>query len=154
MVSNILVALQRADPAHATGYAANAALCSTRLLELNAELLAGLAALTNRTLVTAHDAFPYFARRYGLRIVGVLEKTPDVAPSPRHLANLRKIIEQEQVKAIFIEPAHPAKLTRQFAADLGIRVATLDTLETGEFTLTAYEDGMRRNLRALQDALK
>jgi hypothetical protein len=35
-----------------------------------------------------------------------------------------------------------------------VAVAQLDTLETGELTPDAYENGMRANLRTLEKALK
>ena len=55
---------------------------------------------------------------------------------------------------LFTEPQRPDKLARRLADDLKLRVQSLDTLETGVLTPTAYEDGMRRNLQSLQDALK
>jgi zinc transport system substrate-binding protein len=154
MVTNILAALQQADPPRAAAYATNAAACVTRLELLDREIRLALAPLTNRTLVTYHRAFPYFARRYDLKVVGVIQETPEVAPSPRHLADLRQIVRSNDVKAIFTEPGHSDKLARQLALDWQLRLAPLDTLETGDFTPGAYEDGMRKNLRALLDALK
>jgi len=154
MVTNILVAMQKADPPHAETYAANAAACVTRLRRLDQEIRDGLASLTHRHLVTQHDAFPYFARRYGLTIAGVLEEFPEVAPTAKHLAALKQTIRATGVRALFTEPVHAAKLARQFAADLNLRVAPLDPLETGELTASSYEEGMRRNLRSLQSALR
>lgn len=154
MVTNILAALQQADLTNAAAYASNATSCIVRLQQLDVEIRQTLAPLTNRTLVTYHRAFPYFARRYDLKVVGVLQETPEVAPSPRHLADLRQIVQTNRVKAIFTEPGHSDKLARQLGLDWQVRVAPLDTLETGDFTASAYEDGMRKNLRALLDALK
>ena len=154
MVTNILAALQKADPTNAAAYATNAAACIARLQQLDAEIRQALVPLTNRTLVTYHRAFPYFARRYDLKVVGVIQETPEVAPSPRHLADLRQIVQTNRVKAIFTEPGHSDKLARQLAQDWQVQTAPLDTLETGDFTPGAYEDGMRKNLRTLLDTLK
>ena len=153
-VTNILRALQKADPAHAEIFARNAAAYATRLEKLDADLQAGLAPFTNAPFVTLHQAFPYFTRRYGLKVAGVIETTPEVEPSSRHLHKLAGIVREQKVKAIFTEVQSPSKLARQFARDLHISVAELDTLETGSFTLTAYEDGMRKNLEILRQALK
>ena len=57
------------------------------------------------------------------------------------------------MKVLFTEPQHPDKLARRLAEDLKLRVLPLDTLETGEFTPSAYEDGMRKNLQSLRQAL-
>lgn len=154
MVTNFLAAIQTIDPANATAYASNATVYLARLERLDQDLQSGLAPLTNSPIVTYHDAFPYFARRYGLRVVGVVEETPHVSPTPKHLSELRNIIEKERVKVLFTEPQHPDKLARRLAEDLKLRVLPLDTLETGELTPSAYEDGMRKNLQSLREALK
>ena len=153
MVTNFLSAIQTADPANAAAYASNATVYLARLERLDLELQSGLSPLTNSPIVTYHDAFPYLARRYGLHVVGVVEETPHVSPTPKHLSELRNVIEKEKVKVLFTEPQHPDKLARRLAEDLKLRVLPLDTLETGEFTPSAYEDGMRKNLQSLRQAL-
>ena len=154
MVTNFLTAIQAVDPTNANAYASNATVYLARLERLDQELQSGLLSLTNSPIVTYHDAFPYLARRYGLRVVGVVEETPDVSPTPKHLSELRSIIERERVKALFTEPQNPDKLARRLAEDLKLRVLPLDTLETGKFTPSAYEDGMRKNLQSLREALQ
>ncbi len=153
-VGNILLALQRADPVNAEGYARNAAAdYIARLEKLDAELRAGLAPLKGQPLITFHDAFPYFARRYELKIVGVVEKVPEVQPSPKYLSALRRVIEADKVKAIFTEPQASPKLAAQIGVDYHVAVGQLDTLETGELKPDAYELGMRANLAALEKYL-
>ena len=104
-------------------------------------------------IITYHDAFPHLARRYGLRIAAVVDETPEVSPKPRHLARLRKIIQTQGVKAVFTDAEHPQKLAEQLAVDFGVRIAPLYTLENGELSATAYEDGMRKNLTILKSTL-
>ena len=153
-VTNLLLSMQKADPANAEGYERNAREYLKRLEKLDAELAAGLALYKGRAIVTFHDAYPYFARRYGLRIVGVIEEVPDVEPSPRYLARLREVMQREGVKVIFSDKQFPAKLADQIGLDYHVRVAQLDTLETGEMKPGAYEEAMRANLHALVEALK
>lgn len=153
-VTNILLALQRADPAHAEGYRQNAAKYVARLEKLDAELEAGLAPFKGQPIITFHDAYPYFARRYGLKIVGVIEEVPDVQPSPRYLERLHEVILRKGVKVIFSDKQFSAKLAEQIGRDYHVAVAQLDTLETGELKPDAYEAGMRSNLRVLEGALK
>ncbi len=153
-VTNILEALSKADPANATGYARNAGEYVARLEKLDAELSAGLAPFKGRPMITFHDAFPYFARRYGLKVVGVVEQVPDVQPSPKYLSALNKVIRRDEVKVIFAERQSPMKLAEQIGRDYHVAVAQLDTLETGELKPDAYEDGMRNNLHVLEKYLK
>ncbi|MBL9168249.1 MAG: zinc ABC transporter substrate-binding protein [Verrucomicrobiales bacterium] len=156
-VTNILRALQQADPANASGYAANADGFSRRLDAIHRDYATGLMAASNAPVVVFHDAFVYAAKRYGLRIVGVIEQTPEVTPSPRYLGELKRVIEQQRIRVIFAEPQFPAKLARQLAQDTGVPLAVLDTMETafdGVLKPDSYERAMAQNLRVLQEHLK
>jgi zinc/manganese transport system substrate-binding protein len=149
-VSNILSALQDADPANAGGYERNARQYLARLQVLDADLRRGLQPMRGQPIVTFHDAFPYFARRYGLRILGVIEQTEDVEPSIRYLGALGRLIQREKTRVIFGERQSSPRLPERIALDYGAKVVELDTLETGLFKPEAYEEGMRKNLRALE----
>jgi zinc/manganese transport system substrate-binding protein len=153
-VTNILLALQKADPANASAYAANARDYLARLDRLDKDIHAGLAPFKGQAIITFHDAFPYFARRYDLKIVGVVERVPDVQPSLKYLSALRGVIERDRVKVVFSEKQSPDRLVQQISTDYHIPVAQLDTLETGVFKPDAYEQGMRTNLATLEKNLK
>ncbi len=154
MVTNALLGFQAVDPAHADRYARNASNFVARLEALDAELARGLEPLRGAAIVTFHDAFPYFARRYGLKIAGVLEEIPDVEPTARHLTELSTRIRTERVRAIFVEPRHPARLAERLGRDLGVKVGMLDTLESGVPAVDAYERGMRGILQSLRSTLR
>lgn len=153
-VTNLLGALQQADPANARTYAANATAYIARLQALDRDIEAGLEGIPRRDVITFHDAFPYFCRRYRLKLVGVIEEVPGSSPSPRYLAALSQVIRDQRVGVLFTEPQFDTKLARQLARDLKIGVAHLDTLETGRLAASAYEDGMKANLRVLRSSLK
>ena len=151
-VTNILQALQKADPQNADGYARNAATYVARLHKLDQQAAAMLAPYRGRTLVSYHDAFPYFARRYGLQVVGVVQEVADVDPTARHLSELRTLIRERKIGVIFMETSSDARRVKQLAADLGVKIATLDPLESGPLSATAYEEGMRRNVESMRKA--
>ena len=153
-VTNILAALQKADPTHAEAYARNAQRYLGELAALDADLQAGLAPLKDQAIITFHDAFPYFARHYGLRVVGIVEKVPDVEPSPRHVAALAALIRRAPVRVVFGERQSPSRLVDMLGRDYHVAIAQLDTLETGALTGDAYTRGMRDNLRTLEKALR
>jgi zinc transport system substrate-binding protein len=153
-VSNLVAALGELDPPNATYFAERGQAYVTRLRALDEELRRAIGTLKSRDIVTFHDAFPYFCRRYDLHLVGVIEEVPGTSPSPRYLSELSAAIRRDKVTALFVEPQFEVKLARQLAKDLSIGVATLDTLETGRLTPEAYEEGMRANLRALRGALR
>jgi len=154
MVTNILTALQQTDPANASAYATNAAAFTLRLRKLDEEFRAGLASLPSRAIITSHDAFPYLARRYGLERVGVIEEHAEIDPSPAHLRELRATIQKHGVKTLFVDAHESQRRAKQLARDFKVAVLVLDTLEEAPLTPTSYEDGMRQNLRALQQGLK
>jgi ABC-type Zn uptake system ZnuABC Zn-binding protein ZnuA len=153
-VSNILAALQRIDPAHAAGYASNAQAYVARLHRLDADIRQKLAGATNRAIVTYHDAFAYFARRYDLQIAGVVEQQPGASPSPRHLSELRQTMRSRNITTVFVPPGGRVPLAPRLLNDFGARLAELDTLETGALSPSAYEKQMTDNATVLGNHLR
>lgn len=153
-VSNILAALQNIDPAHAATYATNAYAYVARLKKLDNDTRKILAGLTNRAIVTYHDAFPYFARRYGLEIAGMVEEVPEVNPTPKYLSRLRATMRARNINVIFTGPDGRTRIARRIAEDLHANLVELDTLETGALSPSAYEELMMTNALALQKHLQ
>src|SRR5205085_12195632 len=69
--------------------------------------------------------WPYLARRFRLRFVGVIETRPGVPSSPAHLAELVRIGRAERVIAVVREPAEPARDADFIAARAGAKVVLL-----------------------------
>ncbi len=153
-VSNILVALQRVDPAQASAYASNAQAYLVRVNKLDDDIRRTLASVTNRAVVTYHDAFPYFARRYGLEVAGVVEEVPEVNPTPKYLSRLRATMHERNINVIFVARGGRARIARRIADDLRVKLIELDTLETGAPSPTAYEELMMTNALVLEKHLK
>ena len=120
-VDRIAAALTQVDPANASAYGANAAAYKTRLAALDASVRQRIATIpeANRKLVAFHDAFPYYAREYGITIVGVAVEAPGQDPSAGYTAQLINAIKASGVKAIFSENQFPTKLVDQLAAETG-----------------------------------
>lgn len=62
-----------------------------------------------RKLITAHDAFSYFAREYGLEVKGIQGISTDSETSIKDITDLAKYIAENDIKAIFVESSVPAK---------------------------------------------
>jgi zinc transport system substrate-binding protein len=152
-VTNIMRAMAEADPGHAAAYESNGLSYVQRLQKLDRELSAGTAPFKGASIVTHHDAFPYFARRYGLQIVGVIQEVPEVDPSPKHLATLQRTMREKKVRVVFMEPNSASGHAERIAHDLKVKLAVLDPLESIDLNPTAYEDAMRRNLKVLKEML-
>jgi zinc transport system substrate-binding protein len=153
-VRNILDAVTRLDSENATVYSKNAAEYLERLRVLDREIENELAPARGKGLVTFHDSFPYFARRYGLKVVGVIEPVPEISPSPRYLSGLYKTIRQSGATCIFTEPQFRSSIAQMVSEDLNLPMATLNTLESGVPNARAYEIGMRENTRTLRENLR
>ena len=153
-VSNICRALQSADPGHARSYSSNTTAYVARLRALDEELRAKADRFSHRDLVTDHNAFPYFARRYHLNVVGVLELVEDVGPAPEYLARLMETIRNKQIRVLFVVPPAPPREATQIAHDLGIATADLYTVETGVLKPDTYEFEMRQNMESLAKYLR
>jgi zinc transport system substrate-binding protein len=149
-VTNIMRALLEVDPVNATGYARNAAAYVEKLHDLDREIRSALQPHKGAAIVTYHDAFPYFARRYELEIAAVIEPVADVDPSAQRFSRLRKAMLAKNVRLVFTEKGTPPRLAERLRQDLNVKLAPLDPLETGELTPTAYEEGMRANLEVLR----
>ena len=76
-----------------------------------------------RKLVTSHDAFGYFARRYGITVVGAVipSQSTQAQPSAGQIAELAALVRREHVKAVFPESSMNPKLAEAIAAQTGAR---------------------------------
>lgn len=127
-------------------YQANAARYLAELDGLDQEIRAAIQRIPEpqRKLVTFHDAFPYYAKAYGLEVAGYVVRAPGRDPSAQEIKDLSATLRREQVKTVFKEPQFNAKLLDQAAKDAGVRV---DVLYTDALTrdITTYVQMMRRN---------
>ena len=153
-VTNIVETLTRLDPEKGDLYVRNGSNYIARLQALDAELEANLAPVRGRSFVTFHDSFAYFARRYELRIPGVIELVPEVSPSPRYLTGLYRVIREAKASCIFIEPQFRSSIAQMVAEDLHLPLGTLNTIESGPANSRSYEVGMQQNGRTLRERLK
>jgi zinc/manganese transport system substrate-binding protein len=116
-------ALTRASPAARATYAANAAAYLAKVEALDAGIARCFALVppAQRKLVTDHDAFSYFARRYRIAIVGAVipSQTTEAEPSAGEVARLVRTIRRERVKAVFPERSVNRKLARAIAGETG-----------------------------------
>jgi zinc/manganese transport system substrate-binding protein len=136
--------------------------CATRyraeLEQLDTEVTELLAPIQpeRRLLVTNHDAFSYFADRYGFEIVGsVIPSSSTLAESSAgELAELANAIEQQAVPAIFTERLGSSHDAEALADRLGVAVVELDSdALAGEGPTATYVGMIRANAEAIAAAL-
>ncbi|MBI4725846.1 zinc ABC transporter substrate-binding protein [candidate division TA06 bacterium] len=154
-VRNIATGLGNVDPEHTGYYRNNAGSYLARLDSLRNRMHLALKGVKNRNIITFHEAFPYFAREFGLNIVAVIEREPGSEPSAGELAQTIEIVRNNKVKALFAEPQYPAKSAQMIAKETRAKVYILDPVVTGPMDdQDYYITAMERNLTALQEALR
>jgi len=156
--TNIAKGLALADPAHAVVYEQNASKYVAKLEELRREMHTALDGLKQREIITFHEAFPYFASEFNLKIVGVVEREPGSEPSAGELARTIQTVRKSKVKALFAEPQYPAKSADIIQRETGVPVSILDPAVNGPREPAQARDSylhtMQSNLKVLQKALQ
>jgi zinc/manganese transport system substrate-binding protein len=144
-VGEIRSRLAEADPGNAGAYAANARAYIGQLRRLDAGIRGCLAAVppAQRKLVTDHDAFGYFARRYGIEVVGAVIPaiTTQAQPSAGELAELADVVRREHVRAVFPESSVNNRLAEAIARETGASADHIlygDTLGPDDSSAATY----------------
>ena len=105
VVQKIRDVLSEQDPAHRADYAANAAAYLEQLKQLDTYIREQIAKIPEpqRLLVTAHDAFGYFGRAYGIEVMGIQGISTASDYGLQDLNQLAEILANRKVKAVFVE---------------------------------------------------
>jgi len=98
-------ALAKVDPDGAVGYQERAADYAARLVALDARVRERIATIPpgRRVLVTAHDAFRYFGRAYGIEVVGVQGTSTESEAGLHDVNRLVELIVTRDIPAVFVE---------------------------------------------------
>ena len=97
----------------------------SRLNEADKRWRAALAPYRGAKVVTYHNSWPNFMRRYGLNVVGYVEPKPGVPPSPSHLFDLIGLMKKQNAKVIIMEPYFDHKAPQSVADRAGARLVVL-----------------------------
>jgi zinc transport system substrate-binding protein len=151
-VSNLGAGLRKADPVHADLYTRNTVAYIEKLEVLRQKMTTELAPYKGKSIITFHEAFPYFAQEFGFHIAAVVEREPGSEPSARELAETIEIILQGGIGEIFSEPQYPARAAETIANETGSRVYPLDPAVSGPDDPDAYLKIMEHNLEVLKHA--
>jgi ABC-type Zn uptake system ZnuABC Zn-binding protein ZnuA len=153
-------ALIEADPKGRAGYERRAAAYTRRLRALDAQVASclGRVPAAQRKLVTTHDALGYYARRYGLRVVGTVipSLSTQGQASAGDLAELVDTIRREHVRAVFAESSVNASVEDAIAHETGARVGRplwADSLGPADSDGATYEGSIRANTYAIVEGV-
>jgi len=150
--------LESVDPENAEVYEKNASIETARLVALDGWIRYHVNSIPadHRAMITFHDAFFYFDKRYKLKDVGAIEPLPGQEPAPGYFAQLITLAKTNHVRAIFGEPQYSRKLADALAADANIAYVTDlydDTLGT-DGVAADYDSMMRHDVETIVGALR
>jgi len=127
---------------------------TTNLEELDKEIQQTISGLQDCNLVSGHDEMGYFAARYGCQIIGAIipSFTTTSEATAGELADLKKLIDQYKVAAIFTGLGTNPAVADQLAKELGIKAVTLSTHYLDG--ANNYQEFMLRMVTQIAEALK
>ncbi len=157
-VPAVSAALVKLDPAGAATYATNATAYVAKVEAMDTANKAKVDTIpvADRRLVTFHDAFPYFAARYGFELVGVIVANVGQEPTASELAALVEKVRAAHVKAVFSEAQFSPELAKTLADEAGITkvVTTLYNDTVGPPPTDTYLRMMEWNVNEIVQALR
>jgi len=163
-VPTIVKGLSQADPDGADLYAQNAEDLTRRLNQLHQWCLDQARSLPqeSRILVTSHDAYNYFGRAYGFKVVGLQGVSTVSEAALADMASLVDFIRDQNVRAIFVETSVNPEAIQRVASDAGVNIGGelfSDAMGTpgkmhGEFDTGTYEGMIKHNMTTIVKALK
>jgi manganese/zinc/iron transport system substrate-binding protein len=131
-------AFANADPGNAAAYGSAAETYGNELIELDqwaAEQFSRIPE-ASRILVTAHDAFGYLGRRYGLDVVGLQGISTATEAGVRDVQNIADLIATNEIRAVFVETSVPRRTIE------AVQVAVADRGWRVEIGTSLYSDAM------------
>jgi zinc transport system substrate-binding protein len=128
IVPQIINALSALSPRDSDYFKANGSRFAAGLTALDRDFRATVRTLSKRDFIAIHGAWPYLARRYGLRQIAAVEPFPGKEPSAKYIAALIRMARKSGVTTIFAESQLSGKAARVIAAELRGHVLVLDPI--------------------------
>ncbi len=154
-VNRIAAVLIAADPSGRRVFQKGRAEAVSRLRALDRWVKSRRKTWRHWRYVAFHPFLAYFARRYSLIRVGVIEAAPGKQPTPRHLMKLVRAIGKYRVRFVLAEPQLNDQAARVIAREAGVKVIKIDPLGgTGPAAPGSYFDVMRRLVLRLESGLR
>lgn len=156
--------LSEIDSTHQADYQANLTDYLARLdaLEVYIRTRVGELPEQQRVLITAHDAFRYFGKAYGLEVKGLQGISTDAEAGTSDVSGLAAFIAENRIKAVFVESSVPSKTIEALQAAVkakGFDVAIggelySDSLGNAGSDAETYIGTFTANINTIVDALK
>lgn len=121
-----------------------------RLNKLSDEINDASQYVSEKEVMTFHDAYIYLASDMGFHIAGTVESDEGGEPSAKELSHLSDEIREHNIKALFIEPDYSGSAAEILSRETGVEIYVLNPVTKGKAEKTAYEDIMRENIKVIK----
>ena len=119
VASNLAAAFAQLDAGSKDFFQANLKRFITQLDTKLAEWQKALAPYQGRRIVAYHNSWPYFAKRFGVKVDLFLEPKPGIPPSPAHLAGVIAKMKADKIGVVFVEPQLSRRTAENVARNTG-----------------------------------
>jgi zinc/manganese transport system substrate-binding protein len=151
---SIAARLSQLDPAGSAVYQRNLTAFEQRLTQKEAEWTAKMAPYAGTKIVTFHNSWPNFAKRFKLNVVGHVEPKPGIPPTPSHTLEIINLIQAQKVPVILVEPYFDKKTPNYIAGKTGAEVVTFYPSVGGTPAIKDYFTLFDTNIDAFVAAMK
>ena len=149
----IAAKLSEIDPAGAAEYKANLAAFEAKLTEGEKRWEAALGPFAGTELITYHNSWPNFLKRFKLVAAGYIEPKPGIPPSPSHTVELIDLMRAKKISVILMEPYFDRKTPDQIAEKTGAKLLVFIPSVGGVPQASDYFALFDYDVKLLADAL-
>lgn len=123
-IENIKIALIETDPINADFYTENYEKYKAEIDALDTYISAEIKKIpeAKRMLVTSHDAFAYYGKRYNIRLNALKGISTEAETQTSDMVRVAKAIQKSEVPAIFIESTINPQVIQQIARDNNVKI--------------------------------
>jgi zinc/manganese transport system substrate-binding protein len=150
-ISNKLAGL---DPANAAYFQQRFQDFDTRLSAAAQKWDAAMQPYRGQKIVTYHNSFASFAKRFGLQVIGYVEPRPGIPPSPGHTIELIQLMKRENCRLVLVEPYFDLKTPQSIGRETGAQVLVYLPSVGGEKQVTTYFELFDYDIGLLVKALQ
>ena len=111
------------------------------------------ASLNGVNIFEFHKVWAYYARAFGMKIVGTIEERPGIPPGPQHVRQITDQIKAQKIPLIMVDNFYDPALPYNIGRETGAKVVVLPNQVDGDPTIKTYFQLMDHVLRQLTAAL-
>lgn len=146
--------LSALDPSGAAEYRANLAAFEAKLTEGEKRWDAMLGPFAGREVVTYHNSWPNFLKRFKLKAAGYIEPKPGIPPSPAHVIQLVNLMRARRIPVILMEPYFDERTPKSIAQKTRAKLLTFIPSVGGVPAAKDYVALFDYDVKLLADALR